>query len=117
MEETIRLCPMRKRPLESYGVLRRKIRHVHVKDSVREGNGAHAVCIGEGEGQVREILSALHADGYDGWLSLETHYRLDVSLDDETLRLPGGAAFSAGGAAASAQSMRALAAIIDEVWR
>ena len=90
---------------------------MHVKDSVREGNGAHAVCIGEGEGQVREILSALHDDGYDGWLSLETHYRLDVSLDDETLRLPGGAAFSAGGAAASAQSMRALAAIIDEVWR
>ena len=104
-------------PLESYGVLRGKIRHVHVKDSVREGNGAHAVCIGEGEGQVREILSALRDDGYNGWLSLETHYRLDVSLDDETLRLPGGTAFSAGGAAASAQSMRALAAIIDEIWR
>lgn len=110
-------APDAQSPLESYRALRGRIRHVHVKDSVREGDSARAVCVGTGEGQVRETLSALHADGYDGWISLETHYRLDSSLDDEALRLPGGAAFSSGGAAASAQSMRALESIIHEIWR
>ncbi len=28
---------------------------------------------GEGDGQVRELIAALHADGYDGFFSLEPH--------------------------------------------
>ena len=56
-------------PLASYAVLRERIRHVHVKDALRENGSARAVCIGTGEGQVRETLAALRKDGYDGWLS------------------------------------------------
>ena len=104
-------------PLASYAVLRERIRHVHVKDALRENGSARAVCIGTGEGQVRETLAALRKDGYDGWLSLETHYRLNAVLDDAALRLPGGAAFSSGAAAASAQSMRALISILEEIGR
>ena len=49
---------------------------------------------------------------FRSWLSMETHYRLNARLSEEQLRRPGGAAFSEGGAAATAESVAALKEIL-----
>jgi len=49
--------------------------HVHVKDAVMEDDKPKFVCIGDGKLDYVGQLRALKADGYTGYLSLETHYR------------------------------------------
>lgn len=74
------------------------IAHVHVKDAKPGAGGGHeATVLGEGEVGVARQLDALRDDGYDGYVSLETHYRVHAALDDELVKRPGGSAFSAGG--------------------
>jgi hypothetical protein len=46
---------------------------------------------------VARQLEALRRDAYEGFVSLETHYRVHAALDDELVKRPGGSAFSAGG--------------------
>ena len=101
--------------LTGYELLAPYIRHVHVKDSVRlpEG-GARAVKIGTGEANTALQMKLLKKAGYRGWMSLETHYRLDRALDEKLIRVPGGAEFSHGGYAASAESMESWLRLISE---
>jgi len=97
----------------SYDLLRPYIRHVHVKDSMRlPQGGAKAVRIGTGEADTALQMKLLASMGYTGWMSLETHYRLDKSLDEALIRTPGGAEFSHGGYAASAESMTSWLALL-----
>jgi len=56
---------------EGYESLRPYIEYVHVKDAV-SGSGK-VVAAGEGDGQLPETLSALHASGFDSFFSLEPH--------------------------------------------
>lgn len=91
------------------------IAHVHMKDAIRAGQAAQAVRIGTGEAQIREQLALLQAYGYDGFMSLETHYRLTKEIDDALMRLPGGYAFSDGALEASEESMAALLSLYKEV--
>ena len=93
---------------EGYGLLRGRIAHVHLKDAVGKGADARAVCLGEGLVDFPGQLAALERDGYRGYLSLETHYRLGEALTEEEMRLPGGYQFSKGGRAASQECMDAL---------
>lgn len=93
---------------DGYGILRGQIAHMHLKDAVGCGASAKAVCLGTGLVDFPGQLKALREDGYDGYMSLETHYRLEVQLTEEQLKLPGGAAFSQGGMAASQECMDAL---------
>jgi sugar phosphate isomerase/epimerase len=46
------------------------VAYIHVKDANAQGG---VVPSGEGVGNIRGILSALNANGYDGFLSLEPH--------------------------------------------
>ncbi|MDO4739279.1 MAG: sugar phosphate isomerase/epimerase family protein [Eubacteriales bacterium] len=98
----------------SFDLLRSFIRHVHVKDAVRlpEG-GARAVKIGTGEADTALQMRLLSGMGYKGWMSLETHYRLDRALDETLIRLPGGAEFSDGGYSAGAESMLAWLPLVQ----
>jgi sugar phosphate isomerase/epimerase len=100
-----------------------RLLHVHVKDAVRRtatlagGAGplpAIAMPIGAGEVGWRAHLRALHAAGYQGMLSMETHWRL-VNLDESMLHLPAGHAFSHGGEAASRICFHNLKAIADSL--
>ena len=93
---------------EGYEILKGTIAHMHLKDAVGCGADAQAVCLGTGLVDFPGQFKALREDGYDGYLSLETHYRLEVQLTEEQLKLPGGAAFSQGGMAASQECMDAL---------
>ena len=70
-------------PLEAYAPLKSRMVHVHIKDwAPVDPNGEVGLQtplgkrwvgaqIGQGSGQVREVIEKLHADGYDGWISLE----------------------------------------------
>lgn len=58
---------------EGYERLRPFIDYVHVKDA-RLGSG-EVVPAGEGDGEVRETIAALHASGFDGFFSLEPHLK------------------------------------------
>ncbi len=62
-----------------YDAVRPFLAHVHVKDAVMEAGGADGATlrwcvIGEGELDYAAQFDALRRDGYDGWISLETHY-------------------------------------------
>ena len=52
--------------------------HMHVKDAVRdeESGRCRFVAIGTGEIDYKGQMKALIEDGYDGCISIETHYRL-----------------------------------------
>lgn len=56
---------------QAYPQVRPFTEYLHVKDAVTTTHEVRPA--GEGDGQVREILQALHGDGYDGFLSLEPH--------------------------------------------
>jgi len=80
-----------------YDRVKSHIAHVHVKDAVIEGGKHIATVLGEGNVGVQGQLDRLINDGYAGYVSLETHYRVHAVLDDELVKRPGGSAFSAGG--------------------
>lgn len=56
---------------EGYASLRPYVEYVHVKDALSGSN--RVVPAGEGDGQLPETLSALHASDFDGFFSLEPH--------------------------------------------
>ena len=56
---------------EGYEALRPYVEYVHVKDAL-SGSG-RVVPAGEGDGEIHETISALHASGFEGFFSLEPH--------------------------------------------
>lgn len=57
--------------LEAYEMLKPYIAYIHVKDALwKDGS---VVPAGYGDGNVKEILKMLKAEGYGGYLSLEPH--------------------------------------------
>jgi sugar phosphate isomerase/epimerase len=56
---------------EGYEALRPYVEYVHVKDAL--AGSCTVVPAGEGDGEIRETISALHASGFDGFFSLEPH--------------------------------------------
>ena len=60
--------------LDMYTQLKPHIAYVHIKDGYRDSDGQiHYVQPNCGVGYVRQILSDLHANGYEGGISLEPH--------------------------------------------
>lgn len=57
--------------IEAYELLKPYIAYLHIKDAKWEDG--RVVPAGYGDGHVEEILNALFASGYDGFLSLEPH--------------------------------------------
>ena len=56
---------------DGYALLRPFIAYVHVKDALL--TSGQVVPAGQGDGDLRETLAALHASGFDGFFSLEPH--------------------------------------------
>lgn len=113
-------APQRETPFpDGYRAIAGYLVHVHVKDAIYSAEGV-PVCVAPGRGLVRyeKLLQKLCEDGYDGWLSLEPHYRKNAVLTEEQMRLPKGAAFSNGGKAAAEESAAALHALLNEIgWK
>ncbi len=56
---------------EAYPLLERHITYLHIKDAFFEDG--RVVVAGAGEGEVEEVVTALHQKGYVGYASLEPH--------------------------------------------
>jgi sugar phosphate isomerase/epimerase len=67
-----------------YNAVRDRIHHVHLKDATNLGEPVGFTVMGEGIIPYEEQFRALHADGYDGVLSLETHFNLDGGREAAT---------------------------------
>ena len=99
---------------DSYAALQGYIRHIHLKDAVCKEDQTEAVAIGKGEVDYAGLLARLEADRYDGWLVVETHYRLASLLTEEQLKRPAGYAFSEGGEEATRQCLDSLLDLMKE---
>jgi sugar phosphate isomerase/epimerase len=90
---------------DSYNLAIDKMVHMHLKDPKRNADGTvTTLAIGDGDIHAAEMLCALARSGYDGYVSLETHYRREP-LSSEIERLPHGEDFSAGGWVASRECL------------
>ena len=93
--------------------------HMHAKDAKRDEQGKVACTpIGEGEIDWAGQCQALVESGYDGYLSLETHWRPSKALSEELLNRPGGGAFSSLGEEASRICLENLIRLLEHAgWR
>lgn len=64
---------------EGYEALRPYIAYVHVKDALLATG--QVVPAGQGDGEVRQTLSALRASGFDGFFSMEPHLKAAGPFD------------------------------------
>ena len=62
---------------DGYNAVRDLVVHVHVKDGVLEDGTVRFVVVGVGAIDYAGQFEALRQDGYTGWISLETHARID----------------------------------------
>jgi sugar phosphate isomerase/epimerase len=56
---------------DAYAMLRPHVEYVHVKDALMSTGGV--VPAGQGDGELRDTLRSLAADGFDGFFSMEPH--------------------------------------------
>lgn len=101
-----------------FAAIRPRLFHVHVKDARRTAPKPGALLavaspVGLGDVGWRAHLAALQRSGYDGMLSLETHWRVEA-LAEESLHLPAGYGFSRGGNEASRVCLHNLRELLTE---
>ncbi len=100
---------------DGYNQVKDRLVHMHIKDSKRDETGkAGPAKLGFGEVDMVGWLAAVLRDGYDGWMSLETHYRVQGQLSEQLLNLPSGSSFSAGGEIASIECIQEWDRLIEE---
>ncbi len=98
-----------------YETLGDTIAHIHIKDADLVNGKIDAVEVGTGRVDYKGLIRKLFETNYNGCLMLETHYRKSVTLTEEQLKLPGGAAFSDGAYEASEESMVHLISMIQQI--
>ena len=98
---------------DEYNAVRPFVGHVHVKDAVHVNGEAKGVALGDGWMDFPGQFRALIENGYNAWVTLEPHFRLEGEIDEELLKRPGGAAFSEGGYMPSRISMERLTKMLD----
>ncbi len=97
--------------LETYEMLKPYIAYIHVKDALwRDGS---VVPAGYGDGNVKEILGRLKAEGYAGFLSLEPH--LSDFVGFETLEKGGKIGRKLSGEEAFTLAHDSLVKILEEL--
>ena len=94
----------------AYETLKECIGHVHVKDPI--GN-QHYTQLGNGDVPWAEIFKRLIRDDFAGYVSLETHWRMDRVLTHKERDDPYGLTFSDGGYQASKRCMTNLVNMIQ----
>jgi L-ribulose-5-phosphate 3-epimerase len=102
---------------DGYSYVKGKTVHVHIKDGVRKGAEGKYEFVAFGEGEIDYLgqLKALKKDGYSGYLSLETHWRLKKKLPKDVIKRPAGDEFSALGEESSRICMENLQAMLRKI--
>jgi sugar phosphate isomerase/epimerase len=101
---------------DGYELLKPWIVHVQLKDVRRLPNGTvESVRLGTGDVDYIGQLKALAHDGYRGYLSLETHWRINRDIPKDLVRQPQGSAFSQGGEEATRQCLEGLRAMLQQI--
>lgn len=100
-----------------FAKIRSRIFHIHAKDAARvspKPGALQAVAMPVGLGDVgwRTHLPEIIGSGYDGMISLETHWRVEA-IAEEILHLPAGYAFSKGGEEATRVCLHNLRALLS----
>jgi sugar phosphate isomerase/epimerase len=100
---------------DGYEALKPRIVHVHIKDTKPNAKGEQECCaVGEGDIDFEGQYRALFDDEYDGWASLETHWR-PITLSKDQVDKPGGADYSANAEHASTICLENIERIIRKV--
>ena len=100
---------------DGYEAIKPRIVHVHIKDTKPNAQGEQECCaIGEGDIDFVGQYRALFDDGYEGWTSLETHWR-KVALTKEQVDTPGGSDYSSGAEESSTICLENIQKIIAQV--
>jgi sugar phosphate isomerase/epimerase len=101
---------------DGYRLIKDKMAHFHLKDGVRGEKPYECKCVEVGKGEVDYPgqLKALIADKYDGFLSLETHWRV-TELSEDLLNRPGGAEFTKDAKTASRICMQNVQRMLKEI--
>ncbi|MBR5543790.1 MAG: TIM barrel protein [Oscillospiraceae bacterium] len=101
---------------DGYSYIKDVFCHMHLKDAVKNPDGSvDGVPFGTGEVDFKGQFSALLADGYDGWLVMETHYRPKHEISKDLLELPKGSAFSMYGYEATDECLTNLKDILSSL--
>jgi len=102
---------------DAYQLVKDLVVHVHAKDGKRDAKGVPSVTpVGEGVIAWKAQLVALLRAGYQGYVSLETHWR-PSALPEAVMNQPGGVTFSEAGEYASDLCMKNLLEILAEARR
>lgn len=99
---------------DGYEIIKDYIVHMHLKDAKKIDNEVKSVPFGEGDVDWKGQLRRLIQDGYDGYISLETHYR-KRPLSEDLLNRPSGNTFSMGGYEASDECLCNLSKTLNEI--
>mgnify|MGYP000846029024 CR=1 FL=1 len=102
---------------DGYKYMKDYMVHMHLKDARKnpQTGKIEGVPVGEGDVDYIEHFKQLIADGYTGYVSLETHYRPKHEISDELLALPKGGAFSYGGDIATRECLKKWFALLDKI--
>lgn len=73
---------------QTYANLYDRLRHVHLKDAKKNGDGWDLVVFGEGEVPVREIVEKIVAAGYDRYLCVEWEKKWHPEIEPAAKALP-----------------------------
>jgi sugar phosphate isomerase/epimerase len=83
-------------PAATWAELRPFVRHTHLKDSRREGDGVRYVLTGEGSVPVRETVRVLVAGGYQGYYCYEWEKKWHPAIEEPEVAFPHFAKVMAG---------------------
>ncbi len=64
------------------------IKHIHIKDSVKDGSGVHYRILGEGDLPIEQFMNALRSVNYEGYISLEWLKQYSPELSDAGIVFP-----------------------------
>lgn len=73
---------------QTMALLGSRLRHVHIKDARRAGDGWQLVLLGDGEVPVAESIAAIRAGGYDGWYCVEWEKKWHPTIPAPEVALP-----------------------------
>ncbi len=98
---------------DGYEYAKNSLFHIHIKDAICKDGKVIAAPVGEGSVDYKGLFSKLKEIKYNGFISLETHYKPNAAIDDKVLRQPKGDAISYMGEEASSICMENLIKIIE----